>query len=356
MNLSSREGFVFTEYILYGILTIMSEKFSNQFTPSHYQILGVSKRATFDEIKKAYRNLAKQYHPDVNKALGNEEKIKQINQAYETLKMQFEKQNVRQETQPRYQRPRETSPHRHQSRETPLTLKINQMVQTQLDPIFNQIAKQKYVEKQEITMKMYGKEGVFFTDEIRHSIKSVEKSIEFWNSESAKNLDDLGKIMLIGEVEQARKQLEFTLNELGVKEKQMNVKYASLITNSQVLDRYKLLNPNLSFVLGNCVYGKGDELRNIAFQKFFGEYQQAIVHRHLELFVNSYSSSKIDSVKLNDLIEYIHSKPKSTFAKSWTLFQRHIDMENPRVMTDLQKSFLQSHKIKVPTKLFGFWK
>jgi molecular chaperone DnaJ len=51
----------------------------------YYQTLGVSKGADKDELKKAYRRLARQYHPDVNKDPGAEEKFKEINRAYEVL-------------------------------------------------------------------------------------------------------------------------------------------------------------------------------------------------------------------------------------------------------------------------------
>lgn len=50
-----------------------------------YEILGVSKTATPDELKRAYRKLALEYHPDKNKSKEAEEKFKEINQAYEVL-------------------------------------------------------------------------------------------------------------------------------------------------------------------------------------------------------------------------------------------------------------------------------
>jgi molecular chaperone DnaJ len=50
-----------------------------------YEVLGVDKEASEDDIKKAYRKLARQYHPDVNKAADAEEKFKEAKEAYEVL-------------------------------------------------------------------------------------------------------------------------------------------------------------------------------------------------------------------------------------------------------------------------------
>ena len=49
----------------------------------YYNILGVNKNASKDEIKKAFRKLAHEYHPD--KKGGNEDKFKEVNEAYSVL-------------------------------------------------------------------------------------------------------------------------------------------------------------------------------------------------------------------------------------------------------------------------------
>jgi molecular chaperone DnaJ len=51
----------------------------------YYKTLGVDKKASQEEIKKAYRKLARQYHPDTNKDGGAEERFKEISEAYDVL-------------------------------------------------------------------------------------------------------------------------------------------------------------------------------------------------------------------------------------------------------------------------------
>ena len=51
----------------------------------YYEVLGIPRTATADDIKSAFRRLAREYHPDVNKSADAEEKFKELNEAYAVL-------------------------------------------------------------------------------------------------------------------------------------------------------------------------------------------------------------------------------------------------------------------------------
>jgi molecular chaperone DnaJ len=59
----------------------------------YYSILGISKDASQDDIKHAYRKMSKKYHPDINKEPGAEKKFKEINEAYEVLSDEQKRRN-----------------------------------------------------------------------------------------------------------------------------------------------------------------------------------------------------------------------------------------------------------------------
>jgi molecular chaperone DnaJ len=66
-------------------------------TKNPHDVLGVSQDASFEEIRAAYRKLASQYHPDLNKDKGAYAKFKEINQAYEVLTRDIPPASIKQE-------------------------------------------------------------------------------------------------------------------------------------------------------------------------------------------------------------------------------------------------------------------
>jgi curved DNA-binding protein CbpA len=70
---------------IFLIFSFLCSLRSYTYGKTHYEILGVDKRATVDQIKKSYRNLAKKYHPDKNDDSNAKEKFLEITHAHEVL-------------------------------------------------------------------------------------------------------------------------------------------------------------------------------------------------------------------------------------------------------------------------------
>ena len=68
----------------------------NRMVKDYYEILGIARNAGVDEIKRAYKSLAKKYHPDINKEKGAEEKFKEVQHAYSVLGDEQKRRNYNQ--------------------------------------------------------------------------------------------------------------------------------------------------------------------------------------------------------------------------------------------------------------------
>ena len=72
---------------------------------NYYEILGINQRATDGEIKKRFRELAKQFHPDKNNSKTAEDQFKKIQSAYETLSNPQKKVEYDRVNSPSYHKP-----------------------------------------------------------------------------------------------------------------------------------------------------------------------------------------------------------------------------------------------------------
>jgi len=63
----------------------ISRKEAEMAKRDFYQVLGIGREATLEEVKRAYRRLARQYHPDVNGSPGATDKFREVQEAYEVL-------------------------------------------------------------------------------------------------------------------------------------------------------------------------------------------------------------------------------------------------------------------------------
>lgn len=120
----------------------------------HYQVLGVSKTASADDIKAAYRKLSKQFHPDVNKDSNAEEKFKQINEAYSVLSDPNKKAQVDQPQAP-FTNWNEVNFVKRQNFNTPLSIRVN----LNLEDLFNKINRKILYARQKFCSECTGEGG-----------------------------------------------------------------------------------------------------------------------------------------------------------------------------------------------------
>jgi molecular chaperone DnaJ len=120
----------------------------------HYEILGVPKNASPDEIKSAYRKLSKQFHPDVNKDPNSEEKIKQINEAYSVLSDPNKKAQIDQPQTP-FTNWNEVNFAKRQNFNTPLSIRVN----LNLEDLFNKINRKILYARQKFCSQCTGEGG-----------------------------------------------------------------------------------------------------------------------------------------------------------------------------------------------------
>ena len=120
----------------------------------HYEILGVSKNASPDEIKSAYRKLSKQFHPDVNKDPNAEEKFKQINEAYSVLSDPNKKAQIDQPQTP-FTNWNEVNFVKRQNFNTPLNIRVN----LNLEDLFNKIKRKILFARQKFCSQCTGEGG-----------------------------------------------------------------------------------------------------------------------------------------------------------------------------------------------------
>jgi molecular chaperone DnaJ len=120
----------------------------------HYEILGVPRNASADDIKSAYRKLSKQFHPDVNKDPNAEEKFKQINEAYSVLSDPNKKAQIDQPQTP-FTNWNEVNFVKRQNFNTPLNIRVN----LNLEDLFNKINRKILYARQKFCSQCTGEGG-----------------------------------------------------------------------------------------------------------------------------------------------------------------------------------------------------
>ncbi len=334
----------------------MSEKQRNTF-PDNYSVLGVPRNATVEQIKKSYRKLALQYHPDTLQGSGkkpDDTKFKELNTAYEAIIQSLEQQKNYSQKKDDYRtsnnRTKNTYDHsQHRNSEKDQKKEFARKIKDYADLQIH-LEKKKfnyYIEKQQLIHYIFG--------ETKKDVFNIDRAQFILDRESTEAQTIINKIydesipyneeVLKNEMFACSETVKSVFTKLISQEADFNFWYTSIFRNSNVARGGFSFN-NLS-ELFSAFTQKGQT--ESAARELKLSFENMVKDRQLELIINSFQEYKagVASERYEWIKSNISMKPNMPFAKLWNTLEQSIDWENPSKLSLKQKQIIEESNTSV---------